>query len=127
MPTQNSSSWYEMADVAYQQGQWNTGTVRGAATSPRPERPELQGPTGALKAWDPVENREVWRFETGGQNGGSLSTGGGLIFWGSQDLMVALDARSGEKLWETTVGAGTATPVTYELDGRQYITIMAGN
>ena len=41
--------------------------------------------------------------------------------------MVALDAREGELLWETTVGAGTATPVTYELDGRQYVTIMAGS
>ena len=55
-----------------------------------------------------------------------MSTAGGLVFWGTQDLMVALDARSGAKLWETTVGGGTATPVTWELDGRQYVTIMAG-
>jgi PQQ-dependent dehydrogenase (methanol/ethanol family) len=127
LPSQNTQSWYEMAEVEYQQGQWNTGTARGASTGPRPERPALTGPTGALKAWDPVQNREVWRFETGGQNGGSLSTGGGLVFWGTQDLMVALDARSGEKLWETSVGSGTATPATFELDGRQYVTIMAGS
>jgi quinohemoprotein ethanol dehydrogenase len=126
LPSQNTSYWYEMAEVEYQQGQWNTGTARGAPTGPRPERPALTGSTGAIKAWDPVQNREVWRFETDGQNGGSLSTGGGLVFWGTQDQMVALDARSGEKLWETTVGSGTATPVTYELDGRQYVTIMAG-
>jgi quinohemoprotein ethanol dehydrogenase len=126
MPTQNNSSWFEMAEVEYRQGQWNTGTVRGGATTPRPDRPALSGPPGALQAWDPVAQREVWRFPTEGLNGGSLSTGGGLVFWGTQDRMVALDARSGSLLWEAAVGAGTATPVTYELDGRQYVTIVAG-
>ena len=126
IPAQNTQSWYEMEEVQYQQGQWNTGTVRGGGTGPRPERPALTGPPGVLKAWDPVRNREVWRFETSGQNSGSLSTGGGLVFWGTRDLMVALDARTGEQLWQTTVGPMTATPVTYELDGRQYVTIMAG-
>jgi quinohemoprotein ethanol dehydrogenase len=126
LPIQNTSAWYEMAEVEYRQGQWNTGTSLGAPTGPRPERPELRGPVRALKAWDPVENREAWRFEADGQNGGSLSTGGGLVFWGTSNLMVALDARSGAKLWETTVRAGTATPATYELDGRQYVTIVAG-
>lgn len=130
IPVQNSVFWFEMSPVDYEQGQWNTGTtVRGGPPTPmaqRPPRPEQTGSSGALKAWDPVENREVWRFETGSQNGGALSTGGGLVFWGTGDRMVALDARSGAQLWETTVGAGTATPVTYELDGRQYLTIMAG-
>jgi quinohemoprotein ethanol dehydrogenase len=56
-----------------------------------------------------------------------MSTGGNLVFWGTGDRMVALDARSGALLWETQVGLGTATPVTYELDGRQYVTIMGGS
>ncbi|HUF75600.1 MAG TPA: hypothetical protein VMM35_04945, partial [Longimicrobiales bacterium] len=121
-----SSSWYDRVTVEYQQGQWNTGTARGPDVV-RPERPPLGGPAGALKAWDPVENREVWRMETAGMNGGTLSTGGNLVFWGTLDRMVALDARSGGLLWESPVGDQPATPVTYEIDGRQYVSILAGN
>jgi glucose dehydrogenase len=98
----------------------------GRGGGDRPERPTLTGSSAVLKGWDPVENREAWRFESQGQNGGALSTGGGLVFWGTGDRMVALDARSGTQLWETTVGVGTGTPATYELDGRQYVTILAG-
>ncbi|HUP52045.1 MAG TPA: PQQ-binding-like beta-propeller repeat protein, partial [Longimicrobiales bacterium] len=126
LPMQNSSSWYDRVTVEYQQGQWNTGTARGPDVV-RPERPPLGGPAGALKAWDPVENREVWRMETAGVNGGTLSTGGNLVFWGTLNRMVALDARSGGLLWESPVGDQPATPVTYELDGRQYVTLLAGN
>jgi PQQ-dependent dehydrogenase (methanol/ethanol family) len=126
LPTQNTSSWYDRVEVQYQQGQWNTGTARGPDVV-RPPRPELRGPAGVLKAWDPVENREVWRMETDGQNGGTLSTGGNLVFWGTRNRIVALDAGSGGLLWESPVGDQPATPVTYEIDGRQYITILAGN
>jgi glucose dehydrogenase len=79
-----------------------------------------------LKAWDPVRNAEAWRFPAAGSDGGVLSTGGNRVFWGIGNRLVALDARSGAELWSTVVGGGTATPVTYELDGRQYVTIMAG-
>ena len=59
-------------------------------------------------------------------NGGTLSTGGNLVFWGSGDRMIALDARDGRELWSHQVGNGTATPVSYELDGVQYVTVMSG-
>jgi quinohemoprotein ethanol dehydrogenase len=124
LPTQNNNFYYERAPVVYQRGQWNTGTGRGSAGV---ERPEITGDRTLIKGWDPVENREVWRFPSVGGNGGSMSTGGGLVFWGTGDRMVALDARSGGLLWEAQVGLGTATPVTYELDGRQYVTIMGGS
>ncbi|MEQ1855873.1 MAG: PQQ-dependent dehydrogenase, methanol/ethanol family [Longimicrobiales bacterium] len=126
LPMQNNQSWYEMVQVNYRQGQRNQGVARGADVV-RPEAPPLRGPAGALKAWDPVANREVWRFETDGQNGGALSTGGGLVFWGSRNRIIALDARAGRLLWESPVGDQPSTPVTYELDGRQYVTIMGGN
>jgi PQQ-dependent dehydrogenase (methanol/ethanol family) len=126
LPMQNNQSWYDMVQVDYRQGQWNTGTARGADVV-RPPAPPLRGPAGALKAWDPVTNREVWRFETDGQNGGALTTAGGLVFWGTRNRIVALDAEAGRLLWEAPVGDQPATPVTYELDGRQYVTIMGGN
>jgi outer membrane protein assembly factor BamB len=126
LPMQNNQSWYDRVPVQYLPGQFNTGTARGPDVV-RPPAPALQGPVDALKAWDPVENREVWRMDTDGMNGGVLSTGGGLLFWGTRSRMGALDARSGGMLWESPVGDQPATPITYELDGRQYVTILAGN
>ena len=79
-----------------------------------------------MVAWDPVQNREVWRAPMGGENGGALSTGGGLVFWGTGDRLVAFDAWTGDELWSAEVGRGTATPMTYAIDGRQYVTILAG-
>jgi len=126
LPMQNNQSWYDRVTVNYTPGVFNTGTARGAGVV-RPPAPPMRGPVDALKAWDPVTNREVWRVDTEGQNGGALSTGGNLVFWGTLGRIVALDARDGRELWGAAVGDQPATPVTYELDGRQYVTIMGGN
>ena len=126
LPAQNSNSYYARADTfEYRQGVWNTGTARGSAES-RPDRPELTGPRTVLLALDPVTNTEVWRVESEGAHGGTMSTGGNLVFRGSGDRLIAHDASSGEELWSATVGQGTGTPMTYELDGRQYVSIAAG-
>ena len=125
LPVQNNSFYYERAQVAYRRGEWNTGTVFGASAQ-RPARPAITHPGNLLKAWDPVRNAEVWRFPAGGFDGGALSTGGNLVFWGVGDRLVALDARRGTELWSTVVGNGTASPVTFELDGLQFVTILAG-
>ena len=79
-----------------------------------------------LLAWDPVTNSEVWRVTGKGGNGGSLSTAGNLVFWGTGRMIVAYDAQSGEELWSAEIGNRTATPATYVLDGRQYVTIAGG-
>ena len=42
------------------------------------------------------------------------------------ERLVALDARTGDELWSAEVGRGTASPITFALDGRQYVTILAG-
>jgi PQQ-dependent dehydrogenase (methanol/ethanol family) len=123
LPMQNNNFYYVGQTVDYRRGQWNTGTGRGSAGV---ERPEITGPRTALKAWDPALNVEAWRAPSEGGNGGTLSTGGNLVFWGSGNRLVAVDARDGRELWASEVGNGTATPVTYEIDGRQYVTIMAG-
>ena len=68
----------------------------------------------------------VWRAPGGGPNGGTMSTGGNLVFRGAGSRLIAYDATTGEELWASEVGGGTATPVTYELDGRQYVTIASG-
>ena len=126
LPAQNNHSYYEkLEDFRYTPREWNTGTARGPEVA-QPPRPELTGPRTVLLAWDPAENREVWRKEGVGGNGGTLSTAGNLVFRGSGDRLIAHDAQTGEQLWEARVGDETATPVTYELDGRQYLSILAG-
>jgi quinohemoprotein ethanol dehydrogenase len=61
-------------------------------------------------------------------NGGTLTTAGNLVFQGTADgRFVAYTADRGEKVWEATIGTGIiASPVTFELDGMQYVTVMCG-
>jgi alcohol dehydrogenase (cytochrome c)/quinohemoprotein ethanol dehydrogenase len=85
---------------------------------------------GRLIAWDPVNQKEVWRVERAGQaNGGALSTAGGLVFQGTgSGTFTALDATSGKELWSTGTQTGVvAAPMTYEIDGEQYVAVMAGS
>jgi glucose dehydrogenase len=60
--------------------------------------------------------------------GGVLATAGDLLFMGEGNgKFNAYDARSGKLLWQFNCGAGVnAPPVTYEIDGRQYIAVAAG-
>ena len=84
---------------------------------------------GRLIAWDPVNQREVWRKERAGPtNGGALSTAGGLVFQGTgSGQFTALRADTGEELWSSHVQTGVmAAPITYQIDGTQYVAIMAG-
>ena len=86
--------------------------------------------TGALVAWDPVAQRAVWRaVDPGGAyDGGALATAGGLVFaGGGGDKLNAYDAADGELLWSAVAQTGVAAgPVSYEIDGEQYIAVAAG-
>jgi PQQ-dependent dehydrogenase (methanol/ethanol family) len=84
---------------------------------------------GRLIAWDPVNQKEVWRVERGGQaNGGVLATAGGLVFQGTgSGQFTALDARDGKELWSAPTQTGIiAAPITYSIDGNQHVAIMVG-
>ena len=62
-------------------------------------------------------------------NGGAVVTAGGLIFIAAatDNLVRAIDLRTGKTLWTDVLPAGgQATPITYEAGGRQYVVIMAG-
>ncbi len=86
---------------------------------------------GTLTAMDPTTSRIVWqqqmKYPMGGGSG-LLSTAGGLLFSGRPDgHLVAYDIRNGEQLWRFQTGAGADAGVsTYEVDGEQYVAIMAG-
>ena len=87
------------------------------------------GAEAHLTAWDPVSQELAWRVEADFDvNGGVLSTAGGLVFQGDGlGVFRAFDAVTGDVLWETDVKNGVfAAPMTYELDGEQYLTIAVG-
>jgi PQQ-dependent dehydrogenase (methanol/ethanol family) len=84
---------------------------------------------GRLIAWDPVNQKEVWRVERAGQaNGGALATAGGLVFQGTgSGQFTALDATNGKELWSSPTETGVvAAPISYAIDGEQYVAIMVG-
>lgn len=84
---------------------------------------------GHLVAWDPVKQQEAWRVQYPGPwNGGTLSTAGNLVFQGSAaGYLHAYRASDGQKLWEFPAQTGiVAPPITYAIDGEQYVSVMAG-
>ncbi|MCI0659474.1 MAG: PQQ-dependent dehydrogenase, methanol/ethanol family [Acidobacteria bacterium] len=108
----------------YRPGQWNSGMDFSIFKDPPPGLPP-----GHLLAWDPVAQKERWRVQYSAiWNGGTLTTAGNLVFQGTSDgRFVAYSADKGEMLWEVKVGTGIiASPVTYEVDGKQYVSILVG-
>ncbi|HLI82403.1 MAG TPA: PQQ-dependent dehydrogenase, methanol/ethanol family [Bryobacteraceae bacterium] len=149
IPTSTASSFnYAMEkDFNYKQGGQNLGIVfsfgRGGAGStqaklpPPGTPPPTIGPAGqegdrggALIAWDPVTQKERWRRPGGGSiGGGTLTTAGNLVIQVVPDgRLIAYSADKGEKLLEvqTNLRSGMGPPVTYMVDGKQYISLMGG-
>ena len=84
---------------------------------------------GALIAWDPVAQKERWRVPHASPwNGGLLSTGGGLVFQGNAaGNFVAYAAADGRELWSFPAQTGIiAPPITYTVNGEQYVAVLAG-
>lgn len=84
---------------------------------------------GVIRAYDPNTLDPVWEFKMGDITwGGVLSTAGDVIFGGGKEgYFVALDANTGELLWKASVGGQiNSGPMTYAVNGKQYIAIAAG-
>jgi len=89
----------------------------------------LPPPSGELLAWDPVRQRAAWRAPYPVvEGGGVLTTAGNLVFQGRADgVLAAYRATDGRRLWEFDAGTGImAPPVTYLVDGEQFVSVMAG-
>jgi PQQ-dependent dehydrogenase (methanol/ethanol family) len=116
----------------YNPGVSNTGTngIAGGLPDAQAERDAIGALIkGRLVAWDPVNQREAWKVEHRGPwNGGTLATAGNLVLQGTADgKLMAYRADNGEALWDFATQTGVvAPPVTYELDGEQYISVNVG-
>jgi alcohol dehydrogenase (cytochrome c) len=84
---------------------------------------------GSVSAFDPSTGREVWRYRVDmPMCASTLTTAGDLVFAGEPSgLFNALDAGSGELLWQFQCGSGHhSSPTTYSIDGRQYVAVPTG-
>ncbi len=88
------------------------------------------GGRGQLRAWDPVTQQARWSAPVGaGIGGGTASTAGNLVLQvSSQGHLIAYSADKGEKLLDLDTGLRGAMgpPITYEIDGKQYVAMMGG-
>lgn len=120
IPARDSSALYFKRDTPYQEGAYFLGG--GADKLPFEEHKSairaMEAETGKLK-WEFTLLTPPWA--------GVLSTAGDLVFSGSDEgLFYALDATSGALLWSVQLGGEvTANPVSYAIDGRQYVAIAA--
>ena len=111
-------------------GGFSLGINMGARVEPGKLKPyDRRGVTGRLKAWDPVARKVVWETPPDATTSGVLATAGNLVFMGNGTgkVLSAFDAKTGAKLW--TFDAKTAVlaaPISYELDGVQYVAASVG-
>ena len=125
-PFKADENWEE-SEIGFQTGLDSAATAMPA--DPAFRQMNIDATRGALVAWDPVARKEAWRVPYKGPwNGGVLSTAGGLVFQGTAtEEFVAYAADSGRKLWSFATQSGViAAPMTYEIDGEQYVAILAG-
>jgi alcohol dehydrogenase (cytochrome c) len=142
------AAWEDNASIirsepaTYQEGRAFGG---GGHTThvPQPGAPNLQFPArgpvntwtdavghGTVMAIDPRTAKPKWTFEMYDVSyGGILTTASDLLFTGGREgYFYALDARSGAIRWRSTVGGAIASgPITYEVNGRQFVAVIAGH
>ncbi len=112
---------------------WNVGYNLAAGLPPEYPAGTLEHIRGMIKgsllAWDPIKQEVRWSYPHPGPfNSGVLATQTNLVFQGDiKGNFMAFDAENGEKLWSKQVNSGVqAAPITYEIDGEQYIAIATG-
>jgi len=121
---------YVSAPQTYEAGKLYIGRTAptGPEVGPKPNEP---GRSAGIRALDPANGKTMWDFKIFQRSlaAGVLATGGQVLFGAIRDgNVVALDARSGKYLWHFQTGANvSASPMTYEVGGRQFMAISAGN
>jgi PQQ-dependent dehydrogenase (methanol/ethanol family) len=121
---------YTSAPQPIEKGKEWLGRTAGRG-GPPPRGPKDPAPNAGIKAIDPETGKTVWDFKLfqGSLQNGVLATAGGVLFASSRDgNIIALDAKTGKRLWHYQTGSNhAASPISYAVDGRQYIALTAGN
>jgi len=130
--TENYMGYHAQEQFERSDRGWNTGTdlaegarLVAAAGDAVPERKAY------LLAWDPIAQQEVWRQPQLSPTAaaGVMSTAGGLVYQGNAaGEFVAYRDTDGERLWSAITQSHTvAAPVTYSIDGKQYVAVLTGS
>jgi quinohemoprotein ethanol dehydrogenase len=134
IPTTYGSWTFAAGDEVLAHPTGHTGLARGFAPA-KPNSMPFLGPEpmentrGVLQAWDPVNQKLVWRTPGGGGiGGGTVTTAGNLVFQSTNDgRLLAYSADKGEKLLEVALGrSGSGPPIVFTVDGKQRVALLAG-
>jgi len=116
------------APAPFEAGKQYIGRGRGAAAPRGKDDPQ---PSAGIKAIDPETGKTMWDFKLlqGSLSNGVMATAGGVVFGASREgYLIALDAKSGKYLWRFQTGGNmAASPMSFAVDGRQYIAVASGN
>ena len=138
IPSSTGSSFSYAAEPTYDpRPNRMVGIVLPAPPPQRPSPPAIgpapvtgAGGSGALVAWDPVRKRTRWRRAGGGSiGGGTVTTAGNVVFQVlSTGRLLAYSADNGDRLLDLDTGLrnGMGPPITYRIDGQQYVAVTGG-
>jgi PQQ-dependent dehydrogenase (methanol/ethanol family) len=126
-----SGQQYVSGPAEYGRGQQYIGRPAGRGGAPPARGPNDPENSAGIKALDPETGRAVWDFKIfqGSLTNGLIATAGNVVFASIRDgNMAALDAKTGKPLWHFQTGAAmAASPISYSVDGRQFVAVAAGN
>ncbi len=128
-PYSLDKEWKEKNHYTPEANWWNLGISYEDLVDTVNSFGDVPPAEGFLKAWDPVTGTIKWQVAyPAALNGGVLTTAGNLVFQGTADgHLYAYKADTGEKVWEKDIQTGVvAPPVSYSVDGVQYVAVLAG-
>ncbi len=117
----------------YEAGKWFAGgSVRSELPAVSRQEVRTRGSEsgyGAIRALDPKTGKRIWEYKMSDvSDSGLLTTSTNVLFSGNREgYFLALDARDGKLLWKRNLGGQVASsPITWSVDGRQYVSIASG-
>jgi quinohemoprotein ethanol dehydrogenase len=129
VPLAESFAYYiDPPDIAHWQPVMRM-VVNTGVGAPPPDAKPLPPRTTKLVAWDILKQKQVWEIPLKGwENGGTFATAGNIVLQGqSTGEVFIVQASTGKKLWSFDAqNAVMSNPITYMLDGKQYITVVTG-